>query len=104
LNADELTVVGAYCSERLAWYLHMVGGAACYKPMPVPTDREAVLADTVDRAMELRELYVQGKVAADAYDTALEVLEDDLREYTGNEGVSTLRQLILDLADGIKYD
>lgn len=104
LDADELEVIGAYCSERLAWYLHMVGGATCYKPMPTPTGREETLGNAVARAMELRELYADYSFTSDAYDVALEALEDYLREYTGDEDVSTLRQLILDLADGVKYD
>jgi len=102
LDADELEIIGAYCSERLAWYLHMVGGATCYEPMPVPTGREATLGNIVARGMELRELYAQGLVGGDAYDAAVLALEDDLRAYTGDEDVSTVRQLILDLADGAK--
>jgi|GEM_PF-891779 len=104
LNNDELEVIGAYCSERLAWYLHMVGGATCYKPMPAPTGREETLGNAVARAMELRDLYADYSITSDAYDVALAGLEDYLREYTGDEDVSTLRQLILDLADGVKYD
>jgi hypothetical protein len=104
LDRDELDVIGAYFSERLAWYLHMVGGATCYKPMPAPTGREATLGTIVARGMELRELYAQGFVGGDAYDAAVLALEDDLRSYTGDDDVSTLRQLILDLADGVKYD
>ncbi len=104
LGADELDVIGAYCSERLAWYRHMVGGATCYKPMPTPTGREATLGNIAARGMELRELYAQGFVGGDAYDAAVLALEDDLHIYTGDDDVSTLRQLILDLADGVKYD
>jgi hypothetical protein len=104
LDADELEVIGAYCSERLAWYLHIVGGATCYEPMPVPTGREATLSNIVARGMELRELYAQGLVGGDAYDNAVLELEDDLRTYTGDADVSDLRQLILDLADGVKFD
>ncbi|UCE27298.1 MAG: hypothetical protein JSW52_00670 [Candidatus Coatesbacteria bacterium] len=104
LDADELDVIGAYCAERLAWYLHVVGGATCYEKMPVPTGREATLSNIVDRGMELRELYAQESLGGDAYDTAVASLETELREYTGDEDVSTLRQLILDLADGVKYD
>jgi hypothetical protein len=54
--------------------------------------------------MELRELYAQGSFGGDAYDAAVLALEDDMRIYTGDDDVSTLRQLILDLADGVKYD
>ncbi len=104
LDADELDVIGAYCSERLAWYLHMVGGATCYEPMPVPTGREATLGNIAARGMELRELYAQGSFGGDAYDAAVLALENDMRVYTGDEDVSTLRQLILDLADGVKFD
>jgi hypothetical protein len=104
LDRDELDVISAYCSERLAWYLHMVGGATCYKPMPTPTGREETLGNAVARAMELRDLYADYSFTSDAYDAALAALEDHLREYTGDEDVSTLRQLILDLADGVKYD
>ncbi|UCE27299.1 MAG: hypothetical protein JSW52_00675 [Candidatus Coatesbacteria bacterium] len=104
LDDAELDIITAYCSERLAWYLHMVGGATCYKPMPAPTGREAVKKDAVTRAMELRDFYANYQISGDAYDTALAALEEDLREYTGDEDVSTLRQLILDLADGVKYD
>jgi hypothetical protein len=104
LDQDELEVIGAYCSERLAWYLHMVGGATCYEPMPVPTGREATLGNIVARGMELRGLYAEGSVGDDAYDAAVLALEDVLREYTGDGDVSGLRQLILDLADGVKYE
>ncbi|UCE27300.1 MAG: hypothetical protein JSW52_00680 [Candidatus Coatesbacteria bacterium] len=104
LNADEQDVIGAYCSERLAWYLHMIGGATCYEPMPIPTGREATLGNIVARGMELRELYAQSTLGGETYDAAVAALEDELREYTGDEDVSSLRQLILDLADGVKYD
>jgi hypothetical protein len=104
LDADELEVIGAYCSERLAWYLHMIGGATCYIKIPTPTGREATLGNIVARGMELRELYAQGSVGGDAYAAAILALEDDLRSYTGDEDVSSLRQLILDLADGVKFD
>jgi len=104
LDSTELQVVGAYCAERLAWYLHMVGGATCYEAVVIPPGPEATLNDAVTRAMELRGLYAKGAVGGPAYDASLTALENDLRDYTGAEDVSTLRQLILDLADGVKYE
>jgi len=103
LTDDELEVIRAYCHERMAYNQHVLGGATCYR-VAEPQGRDIIKRDAVARATDLRDLYARGTLSGETYDAALSALEDELQEYTGDEDVSTVKWLLLDLADGVKYD
>ena len=51
----------------------------------------------------MRDLYADGRFDSDVFDAVLSDLNENLREYTGEDDVSLLSSLILDLADGVQY-
>jgi hypothetical protein len=99
ITKDDATILRAYCNSRYDYYIHMIGGATCYEPMPIPQGKEAVKEDIVAAANELHQLYTEYKIDTPAYDTALANLEKQLELYTGKKDNAVLRQLLLDLAD-----
>ncbi|MCP4231600.1 MAG: hypothetical protein GY771_15830 [bacterium] len=100
ISEDDASVLSAYCNSRSAYYLHMVGGATCYKPALIPEGKETTKKEIIETTDELRRLYADGKIDTPAYETALANLDDDLKLYTEKEDNAVLRQLLLDLADG----
>lgn len=100
INENDASVLTAYTNSRIDYYVHMIGGATCYEPMPVPEGREVAKADIVAATDELRQLYADGKIDTQAYETALANLDHSLKLYTEKEDNAVLRQLLLDLADG----
>ena len=99
ITEDDATILRAYCVSRYDYYFHMIGGATCYEPMPIPEGKEAAKEDIVEAANELRQLYADYKIDTPAYNTALANLDKQLELYTGKEDNALLRLLLLDLAD-----
>lgn len=100
ITDDDSEIIAAYCESRRAYYSHVIGGATCYTPTPIPKGKEAAKEDVVTAANALRRLYAEGKIDTPAYDTAFANLDGSLKLYTGMEDNVVLRQLLLDLADG----
>ncbi|MBW2638171.1 MAG: hypothetical protein JRC86_11780 [Deltaproteobacteria bacterium] len=101
ITDDDATILRAYCASRYDYYIHMIGGATCYEPMPIPAGKEATKEDIVAAANELHQLYAEYKIDTPAYDKALANLDNQLEIYTGKEDNAVLRQLLLDLADAM---
>ncbi len=99
ISDDDSSILREYCVSRYKYYIHMVGGATCYKPMPAPTGKDAVKGDIIKATDELHSLYKEYKIDTPAYDNALANLEKQLELYTGKEDNAVLRQLLLDLTD-----
>ncbi|MCP4230628.1 MAG: hypothetical protein GY771_10865, partial [bacterium] len=100
ITDDDSDILTAYCESRRAYYSHVIGGATCYTPVPMPVGKEAAKEDVVTAANELRQLYADDKIDTPAYETALANLDINLKLYTEREDNAVLRQLLLDLADG----
>jgi len=99
VTEDEKILLWAYCLKRINSYadLHV----SCYAAMPSPGSKEASKSEIVEATIELRQLYADGKINTPAYETSLATLEEQLALYTGKEDNTVLRQLLLDLADGM---
>ncbi|MCP4231593.1 MAG: hypothetical protein GY771_15795 [bacterium] len=91
ITDDDATILRAYCISRYDYYFHMIGGATCYEPMPIPKGKEAAKEDIIAAANELHQLYAENKIETPAYDKALTNLENQLELYTGKEDNAVLR-------------
>jgi len=100
LNNDDTEILIAYVASRYRYYSDVLGGTSCYAQIPTPVGKEAVKEDIVAATDELRRLYAEGKIDTPAYETALANLDGELRQYTEKEDNPTIRQLLLDIADG----
>ncbi|MCP4231599.1 MAG: hypothetical protein GY771_15825 [bacterium] len=99
ITEDEKILLWAYCLRRVDSYadLHV----SCYAAMPSPGSKEASKSEIIEATIELRQLYADGKIQTPAYETTLATLEERLALYTGKKDNAVLRQLLLDLADGV---
>jgi hypothetical protein len=104
ITRDDGGILLAYCQSRIGYYVHMVGTATCYTPVPEPQGREATKTEIITTSEELRKLYEGYKIDTPAYETAKENLDAQLKVYTGKKDNAALRQLLLDLADGESGD
>ncbi|MCP4231596.1 MAG: hypothetical protein GY771_15810 [bacterium] len=100
INEDAAAVLRTYVGNRHMHYCTNIGGVLCYDMAAIPPGKETTKKEIVETTATLRQLYEDGKIDGDAYDTALATLEEKLELYTEKEDNAVLRQLLLDLADG----
>jgi len=100
INGDDAGVLLAYAGARHEYYCTNVGHVRCYEMAAIPPGKETTKKEIAETTATLRQLYEEGKIDSDAYNTALATLEEKLKLYTDKEDNTVLRQLLLDLADG----
>ncbi|MCP4231595.1 MAG: hypothetical protein GY771_15805 [bacterium] len=100
INGDDAALLLAYAGARHEFYSTNVGSVRCYEKIAIPPGKETTKEEIAETTEILRQLYEEGKVGDDAYNTALATLEEKLALYTETEDNAVLRQLLLDLADG----
>ncbi|MCP4231597.1 MAG: hypothetical protein GY771_15815 [bacterium] len=100
ISGDDAEALMAYVGARHEYYCTNVGMVSCYDMPAIPPGKETTKKEIAETTATLRQLYEEGKVGDDAYNTALATLEEKLELYTDKEDNAVLRQLLLDLADG----
>ncbi len=100
ISSDDAEVLLAYVGSRHEFYCTNTGSVRCYEKVAIPPGKETTKKEIAETTTTLRQLYQDGKINSDAYDTALATLEKKLKLYTDKKDNSVLRQLLLDLADG----
>lgn len=100
INGDDAEILIAYVGARHEFYCTNVGSVRCYEKVAIPLGKETTKKEIAETTTALRQLYKDGKLDSEAYETALATLENKLKLYTEKEDNAVLRQLLLDLADG----
>ncbi len=101
INKDDADLLTDYVYSRAKTYNMSICGVKCYKPAPIKPGKPAKRQDVIDAIDSLRAIYTSGGINDSSYDTALANLEKELELYTGKEDNAVLRQLLLDLTDGM---
>ncbi len=101
INKDDADLLSDYVYSRAKTYNMSVCGVKCYKPAPIKPGKPAKRQDIIDATDTLRNLYANNNIDTPSYERALKNLEEELKLYTGKEDNAVLRQLLLDLADGV---
>jgi hypothetical protein len=100
IGDDDASVLLAYVGARHEYYCTNTGMVSCYDMPTIPPGKETTKKEITETTATLRQLYEEGKVGDEAYNTALATLEEKLALYTEKKDNTILRQLLLDLADG----
>jgi len=101
INQDDADLLSDYVYSRAKTYNMSVCGVKCYKPAPIKPGKPAKRQDIIDAMDSLRAIYASGGINDKSYNTALANLENELELYTGKKDNAVLRQLLLDLSDGL---
>ena len=102
ITADEAIVLRAYFRDRLEYYATAVGCVLCYEAVSLQ-GKELSAAGIADRLEELRNLYRQGGLSEEAYETSLSEMKDLVTGYAaGEDEAERLQAILLDLGDGEK--
>ncbi|MCP4231598.1 MAG: hypothetical protein GY771_15820 [bacterium] len=101
ISKDDADLLSDYVYSRAKTYNMSICGVKCYKPAPIKPGKPEKRQDIIDAMDSLRAIYASGGINDKGYDTALANLEKELELYTGKEDNAVLRQLLLDLADGM---
>ncbi len=101
INKDDADLLTDYLYSRNKYYKMSVCRIKCYKPAPIKPGKPQKRQDIIDAVDTLRSIYEAGGINEKSYDTALANLEKELELYTGKKDNAVLRQLLLDLADGM---
>ena len=104
INKDDDDLLSDYVYSRAKTYNMSICGVKCYKPAPIKPGKPEKRQDIIDAMDTLRGIYASGGINDKGYNTALVNLEKELELYTGKEDNAVLRQLLLDLADGLAED
>ncbi len=100
ISGDDAAILMAYINTRHEYYCTNVGHVRCYEMAAIPPGKETTKKEIAETTATLRQLYEEGKVGDETYNTTLATLEEKLKLYTEKEDNAVLRQLLLDLADG----
>ncbi len=101
INDDDAQVLSAYVDNRDFHYHTSVCRIKCYDVKEPPEGKPQIREDIVDAMDVLRGIYDSGDIETPSYNTALANLEKQLKLYTGKEDNAVLRQLLLDITDGV---